>query len=289
MKNFIAASRPKTLVAAIIPPVVAHALFMDLTGKPSYFVMALCLSVALLLQLATNFYNDAIDFKKGADQNRIGPKRVVAAGSSAFKTVMLWGHVSLFLTFLVAIPLILKGGLPILLLGLLSAFLAYGYTGGPYPLAYKGLGELFVFIFFGLVAVVGCYYLMSLQTPMGAWILGSQIGLLSCVLIAVNNFRDKDEDIKVSKLTLATKLSRNQYLMLMDAFLFLPYFLNLYFFFMFKSSYIFVILAMPVAHKVRSIMHQHNNPSELNEALKFGGIHLLLFGILFVMGSLWQH
>ena len=289
MRNFIIASRPKTLVAAIIPPVVAHALYMSLNEGNAYLVMGYCILVALFIQLATNFYNDAIDFKKGADQNRVGPKRVVAAGSSQYKTVMLWGHVSLILASIVSIPLIQIGGAPIVVLGAFSLYLAYGYTGGPYPLAYKGLGELFVFIFFGLVAVVASYYLMALNTPLGAWVLGSQIGLLSCVLIAVNNFRDRSEDIKVNKLTMATRLDRRQYLLMMDIFLFLPYFLNLYFFFMFKSSYIFVILAMPVAHKVRAIMHHHQHPSELNQALKFGGVHLLLFGILFILGSIWQH
>lgn len=288
MKNFIIASRPKTLVAAIIPPVVAHAFYFAESGQSSNWVMLYCILVALFIQLATNFYNDAIDFKKGADANRVGPQRVVAAGNSNYNTVMWWGHICLVFAAVAAIPLIMKGGFPIVILGLLSLYLAYGYTGGPYPLAYKGLGELFVFIFFGLVAVIASYYLMGLRVSIGAWFLGSEIGLLSCVLIAVNNFRDRVEDVKVNKLTMATKLSRSQYLFMMDVFLFLPYFLNLYFFFKFKMSYIFVILAMPVAHKVRAIMYTHKDTSELNQALKFGGIHLLLFGILFVLGSVWQ-
>lgn len=288
MKNFIIASRPKTLVAAIIPPVVAHSLYISLTSATSYYLLGMCLLTAFFIQLATNFYNDAIDFVKGADNNRVGPLRVSSAGKSSHKDVMLWGHVCVLMALLTSIPLIMQGGVPILILGFMSLYLAYGYTGGPYPLAYKGLGELFVFIFFGLVAVVASFYLFSGKASFEAWVLGSQVGLLSCVLIAVNNFRDRFEDVKVNKRTLATRLSQENYLLMMDVFLFLPYILNLYFFFKFKMSFIFVILAMPIGHKIRKIIHEHKEIGELNDALKFGGIHLLVFGLLFVMGCLWN-
>jgi 1,4-dihydroxy-2-naphthoate octaprenyltransferase len=288
MKNFLMATRPKTLVAAIIPPIVAHSLYVAMNGESATYWLTLCILVALFLQLATNFYNDAIDFAKGADANRVGPKRVTAGKLSSYNTVMRWGHLALILASLVAIPLAAQAGWPVIILGLMSLYLAYGYTGGPYPLAYKGLGEIFVFLFFGLVATVGTYYIMSGQAPLGAWVLGSEVGLLSCVLIAVNNFRDRKEDIKVNKRTLATKMSDSSYLLMMDFFLFAPYFLNLYFFFKYKMSYIFVLLAMPIAHKVRMVLHEHKSPEELNQALKFAGIHLMMFGILFVMGALWQ-
>lgn len=289
MKYFILAARPKTLVAAFIPPVVAHALYVCISTESSYYLMWMCVLTALFIQLATNFYNDAIDFVKGADEVRVGPARVTSMGVSSYKQVMYWGHGCLLLAAIFATPLIIKGGVVILVLGLLSIYLTYGYTGGPYPLAYKGLGELFVFLFFGLVAVVGSYFIYSGTVSTDAFVLGSQIGLLSCVLIAVNNFRDRLEDVKVEKRTLATKMSTHSYLMMMDAFLFLPYILNFYFFFKYKMSFIFVILAMPVAHKIRKIMHEHIELNEMNEALKFGGIHLLLFGVLFTMGCLWSH
>lgn len=289
MKNFILAARPKTLVAALIPPVVAHSLYMSVHSESGYFLMSMCVLTALCIQLATNFYNDAIDFIKGADEIRVGPTRVTSEGMSSYKQVMKWGHICLFFSVLFSIPLILKGGVPILIFGLLSFYFAYGYTGGPMPLAYKGLGELFVFIFFGLVAVVGSYYILSDTISIESWILGCQIGLLSCVLIAVNNFRDRFEDVKVGKRTLATKMSKETYLVMVDGFLFLPYILNMFFFFKYKMSFIFVILAMPIAHKVRKIMHEHLELNELNEALKFAGVHLLMFGILFMMGCLWSH
>ena len=207
MKAVLMASRPKTLVAAFVPPAMAYALSVGLEDKGSALVMLLCVLAAIFIQLATNFFNDAFDFEKGADtEKRIGETR--AAQSGALSTLFLkrLGFLSLLFAAIFSIKLISIGGPIILILGLLSLFLSYGYTGGPYPLAYKGLGEVFVFLFFGLFSVVGSYYLMTLKLPVLSFVMAIQVGLLCCSLIMINNLRDAKQDILVGKMTLAKKM-----------------------------------------------------------------------------------
>jgi 1,4-dihydroxy-2-naphthoate polyprenyltransferase len=287
IKVFLLGIRPKTLVAAVIPPLCAHSLFRVETGETSYLFLVLCLLLALFIQIATNFYNDAIDSLKGADDNRVGPDRISTQGKVGTKKVLFMGHLFIALAFMVAIPLVIEGGFLIFIIGLISLFLAYGYTGGPYPLAYLGLGELFVFIFFGLVATCGSYFIFSGTISWQSVLLGSQIGFLSCALIAVNNFRDRKTDVLVNKKTLATKMSRDKYLALMDAFMFLPHIFLLVFVLTLKLSYFFPILSVSFAHRARFLLHNYSDESELNVALKYCGIHLLLFGLLFILGGMW--
>lgn len=284
LKLFFMGIRPKTLVAAFVPPLVAAGLYYKESQHISSYILFYCLGLAVFIQIATNFYNDAVDFKKGADDKRIGPKRITAEASP--KVVFLFGHICLFIACLFGLPLVLKGGLPFLILGLVSAFFAYGYTGGPFPLAYLGLGELFVFLFFGLLATTGSYYLMAEKLTASSIVLGCTIGFLSCALIATNNFRDKDEDIKVKKLTLATRFTSEQYKMLLDLFLFGPYAFLLYFILLVDLKYIGVLLAVKFAHLARKVITDYNDPSELNSALEYSAKHLLCYGVLFIICSL---
>ncbi len=200
------AFRPKTLTAAVVPIVVGTALSYAQTGSFSILVMVLTLLSSLFIQLATNLFNDAIDFKKGADtETRIGPQRVTQSGLMSAKQVYLLAGVCLFIALLCGVPLVLRGGELIVIIGVVSLFLAYAYTGGPVPLAYKGLGDLFVIIFFGVVAVGGVYYLHTLEFHWSAVVAGLQVGFLATVLIAINNLRDRNEDVKVNKKTLAVR------------------------------------------------------------------------------------
>ncbi len=156
------------------------------------------------IQVATNLFNDAIDSKKGTDtRERLGPTRVTSAGLLSERQVM--GAACGFALAAVAlgVPIILQGGWPILVLGVLSLAFAYGYTGGPLPLAYNGLGEVFVILFFGLAAVVGLSFVILGRVESDAWILGLQMGILAANLISVNNLRDVNEDRKNNKRTLA--------------------------------------------------------------------------------------
>jgi 1,4-dihydroxy-2-naphthoate octaprenyltransferase len=206
MNPWILAARPRTLGAAIIPVLAGGALAIS-TSAFDLLVSALILACAVLIQIATNFFNDAIDHVKGADTDqRLGPTRVTSAGLLPARRVMTGAFLALTLAALLAIPLVLRGGGIILLIGILSLLFAYAYTGGPFPLAYLGLGEIFVILFFGLIAVAGTFYLNALAFSAAAILAGLQIGLHSSVLLAVNNLRDLETDRAANKRTLAARL-----------------------------------------------------------------------------------
>lgn len=204
--SWILALRPKTLTAALVPIVVATALAYATRGQVKWWVSAAALFAAFFIQIATNLINDAIDFDKGADtETRTGPQRVTQTGLLTRAQVMTGGFVCLGVAFALGIPLVIEGGWPIVLIGIASLFLAYGYTGGPFPLAYLGLGEVFVILFFGLIAVGGTFFLHTHIYNSYAWNAGLQIGFLATVLIAINNLRDSPQDALVGKKTLAVR------------------------------------------------------------------------------------
>ncbi|MGL4400412.1 MAG: 1,4-dihydroxy-2-naphthoate polyprenyltransferase [Luteolibacter sp.] len=205
-KAFVLAARPKTLPAAIVPVWAGCALAWKLTGKFDPLLAACTLFGAVAIQIATNFFNDAIDARKGADTDRrLGPTRVTASGLMAPQTVMHLACVFLGIAALCGLVLFQARGWPIVFIGIPSMFLAYGYTGGPFPLAYRGMGELFVIAFFGLIAVAGTVFVQTGEWLLESLLLGLQIGLLSSVLISVNNMRDREEDATTGKNTLAVR------------------------------------------------------------------------------------
>jgi len=205
MNPWILAARPRTLGAAVIPVLAGCALAFS-TGGFDPPASALALVCAVLIQIATNYFNDAIDHVKGADTaERLGPVRATSAGLLSPRAMMTGGTVCLIIATIFAIPLVLYGGWPILALGIVSLFLAFAYTGGPFPLAYLGLGEIFVVLFFGVLAVAGTFYLNTLEWSVAAVLAGLQIGLHSSVLLAVNNLRDLETDRAAHKRTLAAR------------------------------------------------------------------------------------
>lgn len=281
-KSFLLATRPKTLVAAFIPPSAAHALYYYHTEKTAYFYLFLCVLGAILIQIATNFYNDAIDTLKGADEKRVGPKRMAATGALSPKALFRAGH---FLNLLVAIIgyfIYLRGGWPFILIGMSSIYLSYGYTGGPFPLAYIGLGEIFVILYFGLISVLGSYYLYAGTLHYEALILAIQLGLLCTTLIMINNFRDRHTDEEVGKMTLAVKMDTSTYLNLFYVCLILPHVMQ--FFFAANVKSFLTIFAMPMMLRVHNTIAHNTSADAMNDALKFCGIHLLLFGVLTILG-----
>jgi 1,4-dihydroxy-2-naphthoate octaprenyltransferase len=206
---WILAARPKTLGAAIAPVLVGSALGAKLGGEFCVWLMLATLGSCICLQIATNLFNDAVDAMKGSDtKERLGPVRITASGMMSARTVMLVAAGVLVLATLLAVPLIIYRGWPIIAIGIPSLWFCYGYTGGPVPLAYRGLGELFVVLFFGLVAVTGSAFVQSGQWHIEALIAGLQVGMLSTVLIAINNFRDVEEDTKTGKRTLAVRFGK---------------------------------------------------------------------------------
>jgi 1,4-dihydroxy-2-naphthoate octaprenyltransferase len=205
-KAFILAARPKTLPAAIVPVWAGCVLAWKLTGRFDPPLAACTLVGAVAIQIATNFFNDAIDARKGADTDRrLGPTRVTASGMMKPQTVMRLASAFLVIATLCGVVLFQARGWPIVFIGIPSMFLAYGYTGGPFPLAYRGMGELFVIVFFGFIAVAGTVFIQTGEWPRESLLLGLQIGLLSSVLISINNLRDREEDATTGKNTLAVR------------------------------------------------------------------------------------
>jgi 1,4-dihydroxy-2-naphthoate octaprenyltransferase len=205
-KAWVMAARPKTLPAAVVPVLVGTAVAVaDGVFAPVAAVAALV--GAMLIQIGTNLANDYFDYKSGADnEDRLGPTRVTQAGLLAESAV----RNAMILTFLasamVGSYLIWVGGWPILVVGILSILSGIAYTGGPYPLGYHGLGDLFVFIFFGVVAVCGTYWVQALDWSWMAFAASLPVGFLSVAILVVNNYRDLETDRRAGKNTLAVRL-----------------------------------------------------------------------------------
>ena len=208
LNHWIQAARPKTLPAAIAPVIAASGLAWH-NDTFSWIPAALCMAFALLIQIATNFANDYFDFKKGTDnENRIGPKRAVAQGWISPGTMWIATLVTLALALAVGLQLLWFGGYPLLIVGVLSIVCAILYTGGPFPLAYVGLGDLFVLIFFGWIAVMFTYFVQAGHHSWDAFIVGTAIGLLSVNLLLINNYRDVDNDKASEKKTTVVRFGR---------------------------------------------------------------------------------
>lgn len=206
IRALLLASRPKTLPAAVAPVVLGSALAWRLTGAFSWGLAWCTLLSTIAIQVATNYFNDAVDAGKGADTAaRLGPVRATAAGMITGRTMLAAGGAMLLVAVLLALPMVAARGWPVVGIGLVSLFFTYGYTGGPVPLAYRGLGELFVLLFFGLVAVGGTVFVQTGEWRVEALLLGAQVGMLSTVLIAINNLRDRPEDAGSGKRTLAVR------------------------------------------------------------------------------------
>lgn len=205
---WVLAIRPKTLPAAVSPVIVGTAVAVSASAFHAGAALA-AFAVALLLQIAANLANDVFDFKRGADtEHRLGPVRVTQSGLIAPQQVLIATAVTLTLATLAGTYLVVRGGWPILVLGIAAILSALAYTGGPRPIGYHGLGEVFVFIFFGLVAVAGTYYVQAgdlSALPLGAAV---PVGCLITAILVVNNLRDIDTDRVAGKRTIAVRLGR---------------------------------------------------------------------------------
>lgn len=203
------AARPKTLPAAVAPVLLASALAEADGGFHSPAAIT-CLVFSVLIQIGTNYANDYFDYIKGADTaERVGPRRAVAAGLIA-PTTMRSAMIGVFtVAFLVGLTLLRFGGWPLLIVGVTSIICGVLYTGGPFPLAYHGWGDVFVFIFFGLVAVTTTYFVQCGRVTIEAWLLGAGIGGLATNILVVNNYRDVETDRVAGKRTLVVRWGKS--------------------------------------------------------------------------------
>lgn len=273
---WVLASRPKTLSASVAPVAVGTCL----VDKIDWIICLSVLLSALLIQIGTNLVNDALDFKKGADTKaRLGPTRVTSSGLLSANQVLLGGFLAFTLAMVVGTPLILKGGMPIFFLMLGCCGLGYIYTGGPLPLAYCGLGDIFSFTFFGIVLTGVSYYLQTMEISTQSLCAGVQMGLFSTVMLSINNLRDVAEDTNTIKQTLAVRFGKTFARLEITFLAIVPFILNLFF----ETPWT-TWLAFPLALVLVTRVWKEEPGPAYNIYLAMGGMLQLGFGTLYVLG-----
>jgi 1,4-dihydroxy-2-naphthoate polyprenyltransferase len=287
-KLWFVAARPRTLPAAVAPVLVGTALAIAVEEFDALaFVCALIGSV--FIQIGTNLSNDYSDARRGADtEDRLGPVRVTAGGLMPPRRVLIGTYVAFGVAVAAGLVLAVIAGPEIIAVGVASILAGVLYTGGPRPYGYEGLGELFVFLFFGVVAVVGSYYVQAEGLPWEAFALSVPVGLLASAILVVNNVRDIDTDRRAGKRTLAVKLGRPGARRLFDAML--------------AGSYVVCVaipaaggldwwvllplLSLPLAVKLRATVATRTDGPALNGALADTGRLLAVFSLLLAAGVL---
>ena len=283
------AIRLRTLPAAAAGVVTGSALAWR-DGFFHFNAALACLFTALLLQIGSNLANDVFDYERGTDTaERSGPVRVTQAGLLTPSKVKAGMFIVFALAALLGLYLARLGGWPVIILGLAAILSAIAYTGGPFPLGYYGLGDLFVFIFFGLASVAGTYYVQAKSISTAAWWMAIPPGLIITAILVVNNLRDLENDRKAGKHTLAVlwgeRSSKAEYLFCMIvAYLVIPFAAVLG---VVPWTSLFTWLSLPLAIKtVRTVFTKKGRP--LNSALAGTGQTALLFSILFWIGLLFR-
>jgi 1,4-dihydroxy-2-naphthoate polyprenyltransferase len=289
IRLWLVAARPRTLPAAVAPVLVGTALAIgDDTFRPLAFACALLGSV--FIQIGTNLSNDYSDARRGADtEDRLGPVRVTAGGLMPPRQVLVGTYVAFGLAVAAGAYLIAIAGWQLLLVGAASILAGVLYTGGPRPYGYEGLGEVFVFLFFGVVAVVGSYFVQTEDLRWEAFALSVPVGLLAAAILVVNNVRDADTDRRAGKKTLAVRLGRERARALFVACIagaFLAVLPVAIFGRGISPLILLALLAIPLALPlVRTVRTRSDGPS-LNEALAKTGILLAAFSLLLSIGLL---
>lgn len=284
---WILASRPKTLLAALVPVIIGTSIAIY-SGKENFLAALIALICSVLIQVGTNFVNDLYDFLSGADnEERKGPVRVLASNLITTKEMKTAIIIVFIVTFILGLYLVHISTYITLLIGLLSIFAGIAYTAGPYPLAYNGLGDVFVFLFFGVIGTVGTYYVQAVEvTPLAFWA-SIPVGALITNILVVNNYRDIEEDRTVGKNTLSVKMgkkfTRYQYLV----FVVLSYLVLFVVYFTFKRSiYIFLpFLTIPMAVKLIKMIFTYQG-EQLNKTLELTAKLSAIYGLLFAVGIL---
>ena len=281
---WLLASRPKTLPASFVPVMVGSALAIS-QGKFFLLYSIAALICSVLIQIGTNFTNDLYDYLKGADnEKRKGPMRVLVSGLISVKEMKIGISLVFGLAFLLGLYLVYSSGILILFVGIISIIAGIAYTAGPFPLAYNGLGDLFVFIFFGVVGTMGTFYLHTQEISLLAFIISVPVGAVTTNILVVNNYRDINEDKEAGKITMAVIIgkyfTRVEFILL----LILCYTVSIILHFNFDYSYwVFLpYLTIPIAIVLTRMLMFYKD-EELNKTLelsaKFSGIYGLLLSI----------
>lgn len=279
------ATRPKTLVAGFVPVAVGLAVAFKL-GRLEWLPALGTLVGALLIQIGTNLFNDAYDFKRGADTtDRLGPPRATQQGWLSPEAVMRGAIGCFALAFVVGLYLVSVAGWPLLVVGVVSLLAGYAYTGGPFPLAYHGLGDVFVLVFFGLVAVGGTVFVQTQTVSVLALLAGVPVGALGVALLAVNNVRDAKTDVLANKRTLVVRLGvgfgKAEYVTMVMVAMLVP--VGLWLSGLSSPAVLLALLSLPLAAPPLRLLFTTTGPA-LNQALAGTARLQLVYGVLFAAG-----
>jgi len=276
--KWVLGARPRTLAAAIAPVVVATAYAGNL-WQP--LPAALALLVSLSLQIGVNFANDYSDGIRGTDDSRIGPIRLTASGLASAKSVKNAAFISFFFAAIAGLVLALQTSWWLIAVGALAIVAAWGYTGGSSPYGYKGLGEISVFLFFGIVATVGSYYVQTEELNLQIFVVSIPMGSLACAILAINNLRDRAQDELVGKRTMAVRLgdkgARALYISLLIA-------AHLFALLTFEPFALFTLLALPLSTSLARSVWAGTSGAALIPLLAKTGKLQMLFAALFALG-----
>jgi 1,4-dihydroxy-2-naphthoate octaprenyltransferase len=288
MRIWLMAARVRTLPAAVAPVLVGTSLAIERgVFRPGAFVAALLGS--LFIQIGTNLANDYSDARRGADaEDRVGPVRVTAGGLVPPRQVLVATYVTFGLAVLCGVYLVAVAGVELLFVGIASIAAGVLYTGGPKPYGYEGLGEVFVFLFFGVAAVAGSAFAQLQTWPWEAFVLAVPVGLLASAILVVNNVRDMDSDARSGKRTLAVRLGRDGArtiygLMIYGAYAVapVPWLLG-----SLSPGLLLPWLTLPLAVRLVRTVRQHADGPTLNETLAQTGLLQLAFCLLLSAGAL---
>jgi 1,4-dihydroxy-2-naphthoate octaprenyltransferase len=278
MNKWIIGARLRTLPAAIAPVLVATA-YAGSNWEPIRAFSALLVSLAL--QIGVNYANDYSDGIRGTDDSRIGPVRLTASGLASPKAVRTAAQISFLIAAVIGLTLAIATSWWIILVGALAINAAWGYTGGANPYGYKGLGEISVFLFFGIVATTGSYFVQTEELNLEIFIIAIPMGSLACAILAINNLRDRAQDQIVGKRTLAVRLgdrgARRLYIALLIS-------AHIFALLTFKQAALLTLLATPLTWSLARGVSRGVNGGDLILYLAKTGKLQLVFAILFALG-----
>ena len=281
-EEWIAGARPKTLAAAIAPVLVGTA-FAGYNANALNFFLALIVGVGL--QVGVNYANDYSDGTKGTDKDRVGPMRLVGSGVASPEAVKRAAVIAIAITALAGVILAARSSWILIGVGALAIVAAWTYTGGPKPYGYFALGEVSVFIFFGLVATLGTYYAhvssLSLEVILASFAMGS----LACAILVLNNLRDLEKDKAAGKITLAVKIGDSQTRRFYQGLIFTPLLIALA---LVPTSFYFLLafLALPQILKVTASIRTGASGSALIELLERTGKIQIIYSLAISLASL---
>jgi 1,4-dihydroxy-2-naphthoate octaprenyltransferase len=272
----------------VVPVVVGSALAQS-DGVFRWDVFLYALLAAVAIQVAANFANDVSDARRGADTGeRVGPPRMVALGRITARQMWVGVMAALVIAAGAGVALAVIAGPVVLVIGVVSVIAMLGYVGGPFPYGYRGLGEVFVFLFFGVVATVGSRYVYDMTAPLPAWLLSIPIGLLAAAILVVNNFRDLDTDRVAGKRTLAVIIGPDKTRTLFVALIYGAFFLIAVFAVLRWTPFptVFAALIAPYAMGPVRIMYRKSDGPALIRALKMTARLHLWTGLVIAAGVL---